>query len=87
VLTELRAANARRDADAKAYAMSALVGTVSNVDPRVLQALALGSAQPGTIIATAFQELAQNAGKIGELNISPDLLQQLTNPAPPSARK
>ena len=86
-LTELRTANARRDADAKAYAMNALVKTVSAVDPRVLQALALGSAEPGTIIAAAFQELAQNAGKIGELNISPDLLQQLTHPAPAAARK
>ena len=86
-LTELRAANARREADAKAYAMGALVKTVSAVDPQVLQALALGSAEPGTIIAAAFQELAQNAGKIGELNISPDLLQQLTHPAAHTARK
>lgn len=86
-LTELRSANSRRDADAKAYAMNALVKTVSGVDPKVLQALALGSAEPGTIIAAAFQELAQNAAKIGELNISPDLLQQLTHPAPSAARK
>ena len=67
--------------------MGALVKTVSAVDPKVLQALALGSAEPGTIIAAAFQELAQNAGKIGELNISPDLLQQLTHPAAHTARK
>ena len=53
----------------------------------VLQALALGSAAPGTIIAAAFQELAQNAGKIGELNISPDLLQQLIPPAGATSRK
>lgn len=86
-LTELRVANAKRDADAKAYAMNALVRTVSGVDPKVLQALALGSAEPGTIIAAAFQELAQNAGKIGELNISPDLLQQLTRPAAAPSRK
>lgn len=86
-LTELRAANARREADAKAYGMNALVKTVSGVDPKVLQALALGSAEPGTIIAAAFQELAQNAGKIGELNISPDLLQQLTQPSANTSRK
>jgi len=86
-LTELRSGNARRDADAKAYAMNALVKTVSGVDPKVLQALALGSADPGTIIAAAFQELAQNASKIGTLNISPDLLQQLTQPSPPPTRK
>jgi hypothetical protein len=77
-LTELRSANARREADARAYGMNALVKTVSGVDPKVLQALALGSAEPGAIIAAAFQELAQNASKIGELNISPDLLQKLT---------
>ncbi len=76
-LTELRAANSKREADAKAYAMQALVQTVSGVDPKVLQALALGSADPSTIIAAAFQDLAQNASKIGQLNISPDLLQQL----------
>lgn len=77
-LTELRVANARREADAKAHAMGVLVGTVRDVDPKVLQALALGSAEPGSIIAAAFQDLAQNAGRIGELNISPDLLRQLT---------
>ena len=86
-LTELRAANAKRDADAKAYALGAMVKTVSSVDPKVLQALALGSAEPGMIIAAAFQDLAQNAGKIGELNISPDLLQQLTHPAAAAPRK
>jgi hypothetical protein len=39
------------------------------------------------LIASAFQELASNAQKIGELNISPDLLNTLlsTKPAPTSA--
>ena len=80
-LTALRAGNAQREADARAYGMAALVRTVSGVDPKVLQALALGSADSGTIIAAAFQDLAQNAGKIGELNISPDLLKQLAQGA------
>ena len=77
----VRAGNAQREADARAYGMAALVRTVSGVDPKVLQALALGSADSGTIIAAAFQDLAQNAGKIGELNISPDLLKQLAQGA------
>ena len=34
-----------------------------------------------TMIALAFQEMAENAQKIGELNISPDLLASLTKPA------
>ncbi len=33
------------------------------------------------LIALAFQEMAENAQKIGELNISPDLLASLTKPA------
>ena len=32
---------------------------------------------PKMMIALAFQEMASNAQKIGELNISPDLLQSL----------
>jgi hypothetical protein len=33
------------------------------------------------MIAMAFQEMAENAQKIGEINISPDLLTALTKPA------
>lgn len=77
-LTELKAGNAKREADAKAYALSAVMKSVSAVDPKVLQAITLGSVDPSALIASAFQGLAENANKIGELNISPDLLQQLT---------
>jgi len=37
-----------------------------------------------TMIALAFQQMAENAQKIGELNISPDLLTALTKPGPPA---
>ncbi|TLY50110.1 MAG: SPFH domain-containing protein [Gammaproteobacteria bacterium] len=77
-LTTLKAGNAQREADAKAYALSAIMKAVGNVDPKVLQAIMLGSTDPSTLIASAFQGLAENASKIGELNISPELLQQLT---------
>jgi hypothetical protein len=33
------------------------------------------------MIALAFQQMAENAQKIGELNISPDLLTAQTRPA------
>ncbi len=32
---------------------------------------------PRTMIAVAFRELAENAQKIGELNVTPDLLKSL----------
>ena len=53
---------------------------VQGIDPKVLQALMVGQADPSVLIAQAFQGLAEGAGRIGELNISPDLLQQLTQP-------
>lgn len=84
VLTSLRVENARQDADAKAYAVAAVMRAVQGVDPRVLQALAVGQADPSALIAMAFQGLAENAGRIGELNISPDLLAQLTGKGQPA---
>lgn len=81
-LTELKTANARREADAKAYAVNAVMQAVGGVDPKVLQAIALGSGDPSSLIAAAFQGLAENAARIGELNISPDLLQRLTQAKP-----
>lgn len=86
-LTTLRATNAQTEADAKAYAIAATMKAVQTVDPKVLQALMVGQADPGTLIAQAFQGLAANAERIGELNISPDLLQQLTQSRPRPAAK
>lgn len=87
-LTNLRAENARTEAEAKAFAMGAMMKSVVGVDPKVLQALMVGQADASVLIAQAFQSLAQNADKIGELNISPDLLQQLTHkPAPAPVAK
>jgi hypothetical protein len=43
----------------------------------VLQALATTGMKPQQLIAFAFQELAAKADKIGNLNISPELLSQL----------
>ena len=85
-LTVLRTENARHEADAKAYAMSALMKSVANTDPKILQALSLGQSDPGALIALAFQGLAENANKIGELNISPDLLRELAQRKPAPAK-
>ena len=70
---------ARRDADARAYALQATLEPVRNVDWRTLMALSAGGADPKLMIALAFRELAENAGKIGEINMTPDLLKSLTS--------
>lgn len=51
--------------------------SLQDVEPNVLQAMANMDMSPDKLIAIAFQELAENAGKIGQLNITPDLLQGL----------
>lgn len=85
-LTDLRMENAQKEADAKAYAIGAVMKAVQGVDPKVLQALNVGNTDPSALIAMAFQGLAENAERIGELNITPDLLQQLATKGKSTAR-
>jgi hypothetical protein len=70
-------ANARSEADAKAYAVSELMKALSQSDPKIIQALTSAGMDPSQLIATAFRDLAAGAEKIGELNISPELLREL----------
>jgi hypothetical protein len=72
-LVDQRVANERKEADARAHALQVTLEPLKSVDWRVLLA-AGGGADPKLNIALAFRELAENAQKIGELNISPDLL-------------
>lgn len=76
-LIELTVQNSKTEADAKAYELSATMKALSDINPNVIQSLASIGMQPNKLIAIAFQELAENAEKIGQLNISPDLLQEL----------
>lgn len=76
-LTELAIANAKSQADAKAYEMAAVMKSLEGVDPALLQSMANMGMNPDKLIAIAFQGLAENAGRIGQLNITPDLLQGL----------
>ncbi len=71
------AENAKTEADARAYGISTSMQAIGSVDPKILQALASVGMKPEQLIASAFQELAGNAEKIGQLNISPDLLREL----------
>jgi hypothetical protein len=75
-LVETRVENERQEADARGAALRAILDPVRDVDWRTLLAMQ-GEARSGTLIAAAFDQLAQNAEKIGQLNISPDLLATL----------
>jgi hypothetical protein len=76
VLVERRVANDRQEADARAYALRAVMEPIKDVDWRTLMATNAGS-DPRFLISLAFQELAANASRIGELNVSPELLHSL----------
>ncbi|MBA3938385.1 MAG: SPFH domain-containing protein [Planctomycetes bacterium] len=79
-LVALEVENTRLESDAKAYALSGVIKAVAGTDPRILQALASINMQPNQLIAAAFQGLAERADRIGELNISPELLRELLPP-------
>lgn len=76
-LVELAALNARTESDARAYGIEATVKALGTGDTKVLQALTNAGMRPEQLIAVAFQEIAGRADKIGQLNISPDLLREL----------
>jgi regulator of protease activity HflC (stomatin/prohibitin superfamily) len=74
-LVKQKVENDKQDADARAYAIAATLEPVKTVDWKTL--IAAHGADPRMMIAMAFRELAENASKIGELNMSPDLLENL----------
>ena len=76
-LIELAVQNAKAQADAKAYELAAVMKSVEGADPGVVQSLASVGMEPGRLIALAFRGLAENADKIGQLTVTPDLLQNL----------
>jgi hypothetical protein len=80
-LVERRTANDRKESDARAYGLEAVLKPVRDVDWKTLMMLTDGGGDSKRLIALAFQGLAENAEKIGELNISPDLLQSLVKEA------
>ncbi|AGC48420.1 SPFH domain-containing protein/band 7 family protein [Myxococcus stipitatus DSM 14675] len=69
--------NEKQAADARAYALEKTLAPVRGVDWKTLMAASAGGGDPALNIALAFREMAENAHRIGELNVSPELLQSL----------
>jgi hypothetical protein len=57
-----------------------MLASLKGIDWHTLMSLTANKADPKTTIAMAFRDLADNAAKIGELNISPELLNALLGP-------
>lgn len=76
-LIDHRVENERKDADSRAYTLTETLKPLRDLDWKALMMLGGKGADPKAMIALAFQEMAENAQKIGELNVSPDLLKSL----------
>lgn len=78
-LVDLQTENEKKKSDAKAYDSEAILKTFANVDKEVVKALVTSGMDSRALIARAFVEIGDKADKIGVLNVSPDLLESLTN--------
>jgi regulator of protease activity HflC (stomatin/prohibitin superfamily) len=79
-LMERWSENERKAADARSYALEKVLAPVRQMDWKTLMAAHGGGGDARLNIALAFREMAENAGKIGELNMSPELLSGLLGP-------
>jgi regulator of protease activity HflC (stomatin/prohibitin superfamily) len=87
-LLDRQVENDRKEAEAKGFALEATLKPLRETDWRTLMAANAAQIDPRLSIAMAFRDLADNAGKIGQVNISPELLSALLQapaaPAPPA---
>jgi regulator of protease activity HflC (stomatin/prohibitin superfamily) len=75
-LVDQQVANEAKESKARAEALKAILEPVKDIDWRTLLATQ-GGLDSKQMIAMAFRDIADNADKIGSLNISPDLLNTL----------
>lgn len=80
-LIDRRVENEHKDADSRAYTLTETLKPLRDLDWKTLMMLGGKNADPKAMVALAFQEMAENAQKIGELNVSPDLLKSLIGTA------
>jgi regulator of protease activity HflC (stomatin/prohibitin superfamily) len=77
-LIEQKAANDKNEADTQGYVIETTLRPYKDIDWKVITALN-DNPDPKFNIALAFRQMAENADKIGNLNISPDLLESMLN--------
>lgn len=77
-LIEQKTANDKKEAETQGYVIETTLKPYKDIDWKTLTALS-NNADPKFNIALAFRQMAENAEKIGQLNISPELLESLLN--------
>ena len=77
-LIEQKTANDKKEAETQGFVIETQLAPYKDIDWKLLTALN-NNADAKFNISLAFRELAENADKIGNLNISPDLLDSMLN--------
>ncbi|MFW5444442.1 MAG: SPFH domain-containing protein [Methylococcaceae bacterium] len=77
-LIEQKNTNDKKEAETQGYVLETTLKPYKDIDWQTLTALN-NNPDPRLNISLAFRQLAENANKIGNLNISPDLLDSLLN--------
>jgi len=77
-LIEQKTANDKKEAETQGYIIETTLKPYKDIDWKTLTALQ-NNQDPKFNISLAFRELSENAAKIGNLNISPELLDTLLN--------
>ena len=77
-LVEQTGRNTRVESDSRAYGVRVIMEALGQADERVLEGLLSAQMSPQQLISSAFRGIAANAERIGQLNISPELLESLT---------
>ena len=75
-LIEQKTENDKKEAETQGYVIETTLKPYRDIDWKILTALH-GNSDPKSSISLAFRELAGNAQKIGNLNISPELLESI----------
>ena len=78
LLIEQKTENQRKEADTQGYVVETTLKPYKEMDWKIITALN-NNPDPKFNIALAFRQLAENANKIGNLNISPELLETILN--------
>ncbi len=77
-LIVVKVENEKKEADAKKYSLKAQLDPYKDIDWKIISAMNNTGNSAKNDIAVAFREMAENAEQIQNLNITPDLLQSLT---------
>ncbi len=80
-LTQMQADNIKKQADAKGYELEKTLAPYKDLDWHILMAMNNNGLSAADNLGLAFRELAENSQKVGNLNITPDLLKTIIDRA------